>query len=274
MAKKSLVQLAHTYNPDKNSLGGWFMSEKLDGMRAWWDGGITRGLPASGVPWANCEKHARFKEEVIATGLWSRYGQPIQAPDWWLDLLPGFCCDGELWLGRKQFQKLVSITKTMSGASDWSNVKYMVFDVPSPFDLFADRTIDETNIKLSMRGCLDWVQHRLVEKNAYSPEFLHMTWTFEQTQQSSQVQAIVNGVYAKSGDSPIVVWTPQTRLSKENWREELQAAGENYQNSGAEGIIVRHPFSIWTPERIHDMLKVKPRSDASHVWRWGANPNA
>lgn len=39
--KRQFLMLAHDYDPKKHSILGWYMSEKLDGLRAWWDGGIT-----------------------------------------------------------------------------------------------------------------------------------------------------------------------------------------------------------------------------------------
>ena len=32
------VMLAHNYDPDKHNPTGWLMSEKLDGVRCYWDG--------------------------------------------------------------------------------------------------------------------------------------------------------------------------------------------------------------------------------------------
>src|SRR4051812_34623257 len=64
--------LAHTWENDVD-LTGWWMSEKLDGVRAYWDG----------------------------KKLWSRLGNEFLAPDWFTAPLPAFPLDGELWGGRK-----------------------------------------------------------------------------------------------------------------------------------------------------------------------------
>ena len=85
MAKREFLQLADHYDPAKHNVAGWFISEKLDGTRCFWDGGLSRGLPTEQVPWASIidpktgKKKAKIKP--IATGLWSRYGNPIIAPD-------------------------------------------------------------------------------------------------------------------------------------------------------------------------------------------------
>ncbi len=57
-------------------LTGWWLSEKLDGVRAYWDG----------------------------KSLISRLGNRFHAPDWFLEGLPDIPLDGELWIGRKAFQ--------------------------------------------------------------------------------------------------------------------------------------------------------------------------
>ena len=67
MARREFLQLADHYDPHKHDVAGWFVSEKLDGTRCFWDGGITRGLPTEQVPWASIidpktgEKKAKIK---------------------------------------------------------------------------------------------------------------------------------------------------------------------------------------------------------------------
>ena len=83
---REFLQLADSLDTKKHKIGGFYVSEKLDGTRAFWDGGITRGLPTASVPWASVadpktgDRKAKIKP--VSTGLWSRYGNPIMAPDW------------------------------------------------------------------------------------------------------------------------------------------------------------------------------------------------
>src|SRR5438067_1203273 len=81
---------------------GWWLSEKLDGVRAYWDG----------------------------TQFWSRLGNPFHAPDWFVAGLPGEPLDGELWIGRKQFQRTVSVVRRQDKSEHWQQVRYVVFDAP------------------------------------------------------------------------------------------------------------------------------------------------
>ncbi|ORY86746.1 hypothetical protein BCR35DRAFT_289768 [Leucosporidium creatinivorum] len=88
---------------------GMWVSEKLDGVRAYWDGIDT---------------------------VWSRRGKPFSPPKFFLDQLPrDVSLDGELYLGRDRFDETSGIVRTTNSndASDykWKQMKFMVFDIPS-----------------------------------------------------------------------------------------------------------------------------------------------
>lgn len=99
------------------------VSEKFDGMFAMWDGGVTRGTPKHEVPFANCRKD---KKEFISTGLWSKYGNVIHAPDWFLDTLPSCGIAMELWAGHGKFQQVMSACKKhIPVDSEWEGITYI-----------------------------------------------------------------------------------------------------------------------------------------------------
>lgn len=81
----------------------WWMSEKLGGVRAWWTG-------------------CRFV---------SRNGTTYHAPDWFTKELPLEPLDGELWIGRKQFQQTVSNVRRQDAKDLWRAVRFVVFDAPA-----------------------------------------------------------------------------------------------------------------------------------------------
>lgn len=96
------VLLAHKYQDGVTKPTGWWMSEKLDGVRAYWNG--------------KC--------------FYSRLGNAFFAPSWFTQDLPRHMhLDGELFGGRKKFQSTVSIVKT-PGHALWNKVTYSVFDAP------------------------------------------------------------------------------------------------------------------------------------------------
>lgn len=94
--------LAKKWEPGKVDPTGWWMSEKLDGVRALWDG----------------------------TKFVSRLGHEFFAPHWFKNMLPLVPLDGELWTGRKDFQRCVSIVRTKDEDKGWRGVQYRVFDLP------------------------------------------------------------------------------------------------------------------------------------------------
>jgi len=105
--------------------------EKFDGCFALWDGGFSTGVFKSMIPWANRWKD---KRDFVCTGLWSKDGNVIHAPRWFLDALPkGRGLYMELWAGVGNFQKTVSIIKKHVPKDDeWNLIVGKIFndDVP------------------------------------------------------------------------------------------------------------------------------------------------
>ena len=102
-AKKDKFELLKLSEYKGQNVGGWLASEKLDGVRAYWDG----------------------------RNLLSRNGKILAAPEGWSAHFPSFALDGELYTARSEFEKIQStvMDKTPSIAA-WSEVKFYVFDVP------------------------------------------------------------------------------------------------------------------------------------------------
>ncbi len=161
MSKREFMMLAKEHT-GREDISGYFMSEKYDGQRCFSDGGISRGLDARDVPYANVAKDARFVERPIATGLWSRYGKVIHAPDWWLDRLPKvITLDMELWMGRGTFQKLRSIVGSLDKGDGWRGVTGYAIDSPSWSAVLMDGEMTGTNWKGYLdRSMMTWVEDR------------------------------------------------------------------------------------------------------------------
>lgn len=249
---REFLQLAHDFEPIKHSIGGWFWSEKLDGMRAFWDGGITAGMKASDVPWANVEKHARFKEEVFATGLWSRYGQVIRAPYFWLDKLPhNIPLDGELWMGRGGFQDVMSTVKDHVGGEQWNYVRYMIFDLP-PIDMvLSDGKINNPNFKKQFTGFQSWVGLTPEVKQFRS----FMDFRTAQFHLEKREKEIVNEIVQIHNQH-------QLPLAQDAAIEAIETKCAAISFAGGEGLILRKPESFWLPKRTTTLLKVKKLLDS------------
>lgn len=105
--------LANLYHTDI-SLQHYWVSEKYDGVRAYWNG-------------------ANFV---------SRQGHVLHAPEWFTSALPKIALDGELWLGREKFEPLSGIVRRQSPATaDWLDIKFMVFDLPGSAEIFEQRLL-------------------------------------------------------------------------------------------------------------------------------------
>jgi hypothetical protein len=90
----------------------FLVSEKLDGVRAYWDG-----------------KALRF-----------RSGRLIAPPPWFTAALPDMPLDGELWMGRGSFDRLSgAVRKAIPVDSEWRGVRYMIFDMPGAPGAFSER---------------------------------------------------------------------------------------------------------------------------------------
>lgn len=90
----------------------YLVSEKLDGVRALWDGQVLR----------------------------FRSGRVMAAPAWFTAALPATPLDGELWLGRRNFDRLSGIVRrSVPVDAEWHELRYMIFDLPGEPGLFGER---------------------------------------------------------------------------------------------------------------------------------------
>lgn len=93
-------------------VGRYLLSEKFDGVRAYWDG------------------HLMF----------SRSGQRIELPAWFAAHLPMRALDGELWLARRRFDELsAAVRRRQPRESEWRRIRYLLFELPGAQGSFEQR---------------------------------------------------------------------------------------------------------------------------------------
>ncbi len=102
--------LAEKYHQDIDLTAYW-VSEKLDGVRAYWDG-----------------------KRLISRG-----GNSFAAPSWFTEGFPPLALDGELWVGRGRFEETASIVSRHAPHDGWRQVRYVVFDLPEHPGTFDER---------------------------------------------------------------------------------------------------------------------------------------
>lgn len=101
-ATKPDLFLLKTYDDSKDVVG-WVMSEKLDGVRGFWDG------------------------ESLKT----RSGKNLNPPQWFIDGYPPFAIDGELWSRRGDFETISSIVRSTNAHDRWKQITHNIFEVPN-----------------------------------------------------------------------------------------------------------------------------------------------
>lgn len=90
----------------------YWVSEKLDGVRALWDGQTLR----------------------------FRSGRPIAAPAWFTASWPDQALDGELWMGHRLFDRVsAAVRRSQPDEAEWRSLRYMVFDAPDRTSNFTER---------------------------------------------------------------------------------------------------------------------------------------
>jgi DNA ligase-1 len=107
----------------------YWVSEKFDGVRAQWDG----------------------------RSLHFRGGGRVPAPAWFTANFPALPLDGELWIGRDQFDALSgTVRKTEPVDAEWRQVRYLIFELPGAAGDFSARVQQmQTIVELA---AVPWLQ--------------------------------------------------------------------------------------------------------------------
>lgn len=103
--------LANVYRPGMR-LADYWVSEKYDGVRGYWDGHTLR----------------------------TRGGETVVAPAWFIAGWPDTPMDGELWAGRGRFSHAQStVRQQQPDDAAWREMRFMVFDLPAHGGTFDQR---------------------------------------------------------------------------------------------------------------------------------------
>ena len=113
----------------QSEVSQYLVSEKLDGVRAFWDGQSLR----------------------------TRQGNVINAPAWFTQGFPGQPLDGELWSGRGQFERVsATVRRRVPDDAEWREVRYQVFELPQAAGTFRERV--QTLHSLVAAAAVPWFQ--------------------------------------------------------------------------------------------------------------------
>ena len=121
--------LANDYDDADVDVSRYWVSEKYDGMRAYWDG-----------------------KQLV-----TRAGNTIHAPEWFTRDWPTDPLDGELWAGRGQFEQVTATVRDFEpNEGAWRHIRFMVFDLPAHGGTFSARL--ETLRSLLSSTHIDWLR--------------------------------------------------------------------------------------------------------------------
>ena len=109
LSAKPLTTLQHAEIYNEQNVSGWVMSEKLDGIRGYWNG----------------------------TALYTKSGKRLYPPDKFTENFPSFALDGELWSTRQDFEHIQSTVLKHDG--NWQGISYNIFEVPAAKGNFFER---------------------------------------------------------------------------------------------------------------------------------------
>jgi DNA ligase-1 len=133
-AETTDVMLANVYRQHEDVSQFW-VSEKLDGVRARWDG-----------------------RQLISRG-----GKIFMPPEWFVRNFPKRPLDGELWMGRGHYEDVVSVVRQQKPHDGWKAVKLMVFDLPAQGGTFTERV--EAMRQLAKTPYLDVIEQFRMDSN-------------------------------------------------------------------------------------------------------------
>ncbi|ETD26577.1 DNA ligase [Helicobacter canis] len=207
------------------------MSEKLDGVRALWNG----------------------------KQLLTRNGRVIKAPACFTKHFPPFALDGELWIGRGEFEKALALVQkdcthcpcsgdrealdSSRGDSSredsiWERARYYVFDVPmcGALESKAPKPQDQA--------------HKVSKQAAQGAKGAHCT-LFERLK-------VLESYLASAPTMPISLIKHEPISSEKQLFKRLQELSEQ----GAEGLVLRKVAAPYERTRSPNALKLKTYSDA------------
>jgi DNA ligase-1 len=180
-AEVPAILLAEVYR-NQVDVAQYLVSEKLDGVRAIWDGQTLR----------------------------FRSGREVRAPEWFVAGLPKRPLDGELWMGRGTFERLSGIVrKEVPDDAEWRQVRYMIFELPGAPGTFAERAeqIRETVRQANVPWLGEIEQFRVVDRSSL------------QKRMREVAKAGGEGLMLHRADAPYVTGRSDTLLKMKPWED-------------------------------------------------------
>ena len=196
------IQKAQIYNKTKHSVDNWYMSEKLDGIRAYWNGKIFL----------------------------TKNGNVINAPKWFTKKFPEFELDGELWTKRNDFENIQNIVLDKTPSEKWSEITYNIFEVPNTKGDF------DTRLK-RINSFLENNQNKFIN---IIPQIKCQNQKHLESYLNELVEKKAEGVMLKNPESEYFTGRSENILKvKKFYDEEGIVIGVNYENKKFKSLILK-----------------------------------
>ncbi len=257
--KRDFLMSPQIYHPKKCTVGGYYISEKLGGVHIFWDGGISRTVPGTVVPWANVTdlKTGRIKPSARkpVSGMWSESANPIMAPDRFLNLLPCMPLEGVLWAGRGEGGLCQIVCQAGPEHRGWDQIEFAIFSSPPVDKMFSDGVIKNNQMFLTLQGVdLDkWLQ--ACNPSMVSDWYRLITGDTEITFDNEL--AVLRDTVPSEGR----IYLLQQKLLPMSVKDAAVAVEKELarvRNLGGLGVVMRDPYSCWEPKRSPSLLEYSP----------------
>jgi len=167
----------------------------------------------------------------------SRAGKKFNAPEWFLKAMPqekllkGMTLDGELWAGRENFQMMGTVRKKIPVPEEWVDIQYVVYDITNLDDMgFTER--------------IKTLKKLVIVSNA--------KWQITKKETEYPFHNVVNALH----------YTPQKKITS---LEMMETYYQEIIGGGGEGIMIKHPNSVYENGRSSNLLKYKPSFDREAI---------
>lgn len=219
---------------ENGSLQGYIVSEKLDGVRALWDG----------------------------ANLKSRSGKAFSPPKCWVENLPDFALDGELFIDRGKFEEVLSVVSKGDSqceeckCEEWSKVGYFIFDVPQANQKTNAKSSADSSTESSAKS------YTLLERLALLESWLENRANKANQAKTTEGKNSADLDSAKASKNPILHIIPQESVPSQ---EALQKKLKEVEKLGGEGLVIRKNNAPYERFRTTNAMKLKSYSDTECV---------
>lgn len=219
---------------ENGSLQGYVVSEKLDGVRALWDGVVLK----------------------------SRSGKAFSPPKCWVENLPDFALDGELFIARGKFEEVLSVVSRGDSqceeckCEEWSKVGYFIFDVPQANQKTNAKSSADSSTESSAKS------YTLLERLALLESWLENRANKANQAKTTKAKNSADLDNPKDGKNPILHIIPQESVPSQ---EALQKKLKEVEKLGGEGLVIRKNNAPYERFRTTNAMKLKSYSDTECV---------